>query len=88
MTNNHDDNNVEIEDIDCTEAIDKLYAYLDGELVSTEIINKLEYHMQHCHSCFTRAQLEKKLTTRMKDAAKEKPSKTLQHRLRNIIDQL
>jgi anti-sigma factor (TIGR02949 family) len=86
MTNDHDLN--DIEDIDCTEAIDKLYAYLDGELISTEAINKLEYHMQHCHSCFSRSQLERKLTSRMKDATKEKPSKTLQHRLRNIIDQL
>ena len=86
MTSDKDYN--EHEDIDCTEAIDKLYAYLDGELVSTEAINKLEYHMKHCHSCFTRSQLESRLTSRMKEAAKKQPSETLQHRLRNIIDQL
>jgi len=78
----------QIENIDCTEAIDKLYAYLDNEIEDTESINKLEHHLKHCHSCFTRSQLEGELTLRMKEAAKKKTSKTLRHRLRNIIDQL
>ena len=40
MTNEKD--NKEIEEIDCTEAIDNLYAYLDGEISDIKIINKLK----------------------------------------------
>jgi anti-sigma factor (TIGR02949 family) len=78
----------EIEDIDCTEAIDQLYAYLDGEINDDESIEKVEHHLQHCHSCFTRSQLEGLLTERMRLAASKQAPDSLQDRVRKLIDEL
>jgi len=81
------DNDIhDIEDIDCTEAIDKLYAYLDGEIDDAEVINRLEHHLEHCHSCFTRSQVETVLTDRMKAAAEKQTPESLKNRLRDMID--
>ncbi len=84
MINEKDASN--IEDIDCTEAIDKLYAYLDGEVDDADSINKLEHHLAHCHSCFTRSQLESALSERIKKAATEHTPESLQKRLHDMIE--
>ena len=81
-----DNHNHEVEDIDCTEAIDKLYAYLDGELVDVDAVSKLEHHLEHCHSCFTRSQVESAITGKMKDAGRNQTPDTLKNRLREMID--
>ena len=81
-TDKHDD----FEDIDCTEAIDQLYAYLDGEIDDRESITRLEHHLDHCHSCFTRSQLEGALTERIRDAARERTPQDVQQRLKSLID--
>ena len=78
--------NIEIEDIDCTEAIDSLYAYLDNEIDDAESIKKIEHHLEHCQSCFTRTQVESALTSHMQDAADKKVPESLQKRLRDIIE--
>lgn len=84
MTTDKDRKNVE--NIDCTEAIDKLYAYLDGEVDDADSINKLEHHLEHCHSCFTRSQVESALSARIKKAAIKHAPESLQERLRVMID--
>ncbi|MDH3978905.1 MAG: zf-HC2 domain-containing protein [Gammaproteobacteria bacterium] len=84
MTTDKDSEN--IEDINCTEAIDKLYAYLDGEVDDADSIGKLEYHLEHCHSCFTRSQVESALSARIKNAATKHTPESLQKRLRDMID--
>jgi anti-sigma factor (TIGR02949 family) len=86
MTHNGDID--EIEDIDCTEAIDRLYAYLDGEIRDPESISKLEHHLKHCESCFTRKQLETALTLRMKEDVRTQTPESLQKRLRDMIKKL
>ncbi len=84
MTTDHDKEI--IDDIGCIEAIDKLYAYLDGEIDNIETVDKLERHLEHCHSCFTRSQLESELTKRMKRAFKKPAPRSLQKRLHKLID--
>jgi mycothiol system anti-sigma-R factor len=86
MTNEKNNHDHDIEDIDCTEAIDKLYAYLDNEINDPETINKVEHHLQHCHSCFTRSQVEQALTSKMKKASSDKTPASLQKRLKTMID--
>jgi len=83
MTNDSD--NKLIDDVGCIEAIDKLYAYLDGEIDKPGTIGKLEHHLQHCHACFTRSQLETELTKRMKKAAKTPAPGSLKKRLDELI---
>lgn len=75
-----------IDDIGCLEAINDLYAYLDGEMDDNESIAKIEHHMKHCQNCFSRSELESLLTERIKTYAKNKAPKNLQKRLKNLVD--
>lgn len=84
MTQNKDGKH--IEDIDCTEAIGHLYAYLDNEIDDAESLEKLENHMEHCQSCYTRSEVERALSERMQQAARTNAPESLQNRLRGLID--
>ena len=79
----HDHSNTE--EIDCLEAIEMLYAYLDGELDDKDLA-KYEHHMGHCRSCYSRSELETALNKRIKESGKEEAPEKLQNRLRNLID--
>jgi len=78
----------EHEEIDCAEAIGHLYAYLDGELTDKVTLAQFEEHLEHCKSCFTRAQLERAINNKLSTAQEEMVPDSLQDRLRNIIDKL
>lgn len=81
------DNESNIEEIDCLEAIEMLYAYLDGELDDNELA-QYEHHLGHCKSCFSRSQLETALNKRIQQSAKDEAPAEVQSRLRNLIDKL
>jgi anti-sigma factor (TIGR02949 family) len=71
----------------CLEAFDYLYAYLNGELKDEAAIAKLEHHLSHCKSCFSRAQMEKELNKRMKPSDQEKAPTALKTRLQKLMDE-
>ncbi|WP_455200991.1 anti-sigma factor family protein [Kaarinaea lacus] len=83
MTKEEDKSNVE--EIDCLEAIELLYAYLDGELDDEELA-KYEHHMGHCRSCYSRSELETALNKRIEQSVKGEVPKTLQNRIRHLVD--
>jgi anti-sigma factor (TIGR02949 family) len=82
---NHSKHDHAHDDIGCIEAIEALYAYLDGELdeASTE---DFERHMSHCRSCYSRAQMERALSERMKREGQAKAPEELQSRLKQLFD--
>ena len=82
----HDDHNHD--EIDCTIAIEQLYAYLDGELDSVDDKVKFEQHLEHCRSCFTRIELEKKLGDRLRGLSDDGVPTQLTSRLNKLIDKL
>ena len=84
MSNKTDDHT--IEEIECLEAIDNLYAFLDGELRDEETLAKFKKHLNHCQSCYTRSELEGVISERIKISAKVKSPETLQKRLRQLLD--
>ena len=88
MSHDHDPNTPH--DIGCLEAIEGLYAWLDGELDDAGAIEHIEQHISHCQSCYSRAEMEKLLTHRMRESGKSEPeagpSGELQDRLRNLMD--
>jgi anti-sigma factor (TIGR02949 family) len=79
-------------DIGCLEAIEGLYAWLDGELEDPEDIAAVEDHVLHCTSCYSRAEIEKILTKRIRESAsREDPSRSperLQQRVKSLIAKL
>lgn len=79
----HDD-----EDIGCLEAIEALFAYLDGEIGDPRERQAIEHHMSHCRSCFSRLELEKRLMARARQATHSEAPQALKDRLRDLLDDL
>ena len=76
------------DDIGCLEAIEALYAYIDGEVDDDLSMEKVEKHMAHCQSCYSRAEIEKALTQHMKKTSRSRASQGLQERLRGLVGKL
>lgn len=88
MTNENDESHHHhIDEIDCTQAIELLYAYLDGELSDNEL-EQFEHHLGHCRSCYSRSEIETALNKRIKETGTDSAPESLQNRLKNIIDKL
>lgn len=69
----------------CEEAIEKLLDYLDREL-DARAEKELAHHLEHCRACFSRAEFERRLRERVKEAAAAKAPDTLRHRIRAMIE--
>lgn len=87
MAKEHDHNHSHIDEIDCTQAIELLYAYLDGELNDIEL-EQFENHLGHCKSCYSRSELETALNKRIKESKNDQVPESLQNRLHDIIKKL
>ena len=76
------------DDIGCMDAIEALYAYIDGEIDDESSIEAVEKHMAHCRSCYSRTQVERALSARMRQEHRNKAPAELQSRLRKLMDDL
>ncbi len=74
------------EDIGCLKAIEMFYAYIDGEIDDPESVADFEHHLEHCRSCYSRAEFERLLAERLKSAAAERASHGLRKRLRTLME--
>ena len=77
-----------VEEIDCLEAINGLYAYLDGEMSDPKKIAEFEHHLEHCRACYSRTQLETALGQMIRKSGKDKAPAKLQDRLKKLMDDL
>ena len=75
------------DDIGCFQAIEMFYAYFDGELDDPRDVEDFEKHLEHCRSCFTRAEMEKLLTERLKELAGQRAPERLRDRLTKLMDE-
>jgi len=73
------------QDIGCLRAIEAFYTYLDGELDDPQAIAEFEHHMSHCRSCYSRSEVEKLLTSRIRESGKSSAPRELQDRLRKLM---
>ena len=78
----------EHDDIGCLEAIEALYAYLDGELGDDVTIEQVESHMAHCRSCYSRKDVEQALTEHIRRVHRREPPAALRARLEQLLDDL
>ena len=74
--------------IDCLEAFDHLYAYLNDEITNPVELKNIEHHLSHCKSCFSRAQMERELNDRLKKSGEVETPEALQSRLDNLLEKL
>jgi mycothiol system anti-sigma-R factor len=76
------------EEIGCLESIEALYAYLDSEIRDPADLARIEHHLSHCRSCYSRAEVERRLTGRLRASAVVHAPEALHDRLRELIDKL
>lgn len=55
---------------DCTEALDQLEQYLDGELPSSDL-DRIRAHLSACYPCADRATFEEQLRALVRDRCAE-----------------
>jgi len=79
------DHEHEHEDGGCLEAIEWLHAWLDGEL-DQDSAEQLERHVAHCQSCYSRREMERVLTERLKESGGERASPELRDRLERLLE--
>jgi len=53
-------------DIDCEEALGRLFEFLDHELDAEER-DAMQFHLSRCKSCFSRANFEQRLKQRLRE---------------------
>ncbi|MES9971918.1 MAG: zf-HC2 domain-containing protein [Candidatus Thiodiazotropha sp.] len=82
----HSDHQSKTIDSDCLEAFDHVYAYINGELHDEETRAKIEHHLSHCKSCYSRAEMERKINERLKTTQKPSPPEPIKRRLKDLID--
>jgi anti-sigma factor (TIGR02949 family) len=75
-------------DIGCLEAMEWLYAWLDGEIGEETAAEQVQYHVNHCKSCFSRAEMEKALNERLRGTTREYATEKLKKRMKKLIDSL
>lgn len=83
----NDDKHAGHGDIGCLEAIEVLYAYLDGELDQGISMQQVEKHMAHCRSCYSRTQMERALSAHIRNLHTKEAPEHLKSRLRKLLDE-
>ena len=69
----------------CEELLERLFGYLDRE-VDAEVAAAIENHLEACRACFSRAEFERKLKGRVRDAGEHAVSESLRAKLRLLIE--
>lgn len=72
------------QDLRCEEVIEKLFEYLDREL-DAESQQALARHMETCRACFTRAEFERRLRARVREAGEVRAPESLRRRVRAMV---
>jgi anti-sigma factor (TIGR02949 family) len=73
------------EKIRCEEVISHLLSYLDGEIDDTKRA-QIDRHLEECRGCFSRAEFEKALRGKLRQAGDASPSASLQERIKALME--
>lgn len=74
----------ETKDINCDEALKRLFAYLDREL-DAHAHREMEQHLTRCRSCFSRTEFEKRLKERLRETGRETAAPEFAARIRRLL---
>ena len=73
------------EKIRCEEVIAHLLSYLDGEIDDAKRA-EIDRHLDECRGCFSRAEFEKRLRDKVRQAGDASPSLSLQERIKALME--
>lgn len=71
-------------DIDCEQALRRLFDFLDHELADDER-DAVERHLQTCRSCFSRADFERRLKDKLRELRDAEPAQTASERIKALV---
>lgn len=74
------------EPITCEEVIEQIYLFLDQELDST-LSDRINEHLERCRDCFSRAEFEKRLRARVREAQEAEAPEHLHRRLQRVLNE-
>ncbi|MGB9553595.1 MAG: anti-sigma factor family protein [Candidatus Caldatribacteriaceae bacterium] len=74
--------------MDCKEVVEKMYLYLDHEILTEEERREFEKHLEICRQCCQRYEFERQLWSFIRKNGAEDPiPETLLHRIESVIAQ-
>lgn len=73
-----------VKTIGCEEAIKHLLAYLDQE-VGAVTHREVERHIEICRTCFSRAEFEQSLKTRLREAGRGTVRASFEKRIKTLV---
>lgn len=73
-----------VKTIGCQEALQHLLAYLDQELGEVKH-REVDHHLEICRTCFSRAEFEKSLKTRLREAGRRTVRASFEKRIKTIL---
>jgi len=71
--------------LNCEDALRLLADYLDGELARLDDA-AVHHHLEHCRSCYSRAEFEKRLKAQMAALNTAPATPDLANRIRNLMN--
>lgn len=73
-----------VKTIGCQEALQHLLTYLDQELGEVKH-REVDHHLEICRTCFSRAEFEKSLKTRLREAGRRTVRASFEKRIKTIL---
>jgi hypothetical protein len=73
-----------VKTIGCEEALTHLLAYLDQELGEVKH-REVDHHLEICRTCFSRAEFEKSLKTRLREAGRRTVRASFEKRIKTLF---
>ena len=73
-----------VKTIGCQEALKHLLAYLDQELGEVKH-REVDHHLEICRTCFSRAEFEKSLKTRLREAGRGTVRAAFEKRIKTLF---
>jgi mycothiol system anti-sigma-R factor len=74
------------EDVDCTEAVERLYWFLDGEL-TVERRMMIQRHLDDCHDCIEAYEFEAELRMAISRGCRDSVPESLRDRIAQALAQ-
>ncbi len=71
--------------ITCEEVVEQLFAFLDNELDGQRSA-EFDRHLARCRDCFSRAEFERRLRSRVSEAGMVRAPERLHHRIKGLLD--
>jgi anti-sigma factor (TIGR02949 family) len=72
-------------EIKCEQALRQIFQYIDHELDDTERA-AMEHHLHTCHSCYSRAEFERRLKSKLGELKKDDADRMMRERIKRLLE--